>query len=79
MGMTESGKPVEGVRLSHWQRPGIEGTSDADGLIRIRDVPPGKYRVRAEKTGFVASDAATRTEGLPATVATDSMVKAIVF
>jgi protocatechuate 3,4-dioxygenase beta subunit len=49
----ETGKPVEGVRLWHWQRPGIEGTSDADGQVRIRDVPPGKYpRFQVEARGY---------------------------
>ena len=49
----ETGKPAEGVRLWHWQRPGIEGTSDADGRIQIRDVPPGKYpRFQVEATGY---------------------------
>lgn len=49
----ETGKPVAGVSLSHWQKPGIEGTSDADGRIEIRDVPPGTYpRFQVEAKGY---------------------------
>jgi hypothetical protein len=40
---SKTGQPVAGVRLWHRQRPGIDGTSGADGLIRIHDAPPGKY------------------------------------
>lgn len=48
---SESGKPVAGVKLSHWLKPGIEGVSDEKGIILIQDVPPGRYdrfEVKAE-------------------------------
>ena len=32
-----TGEPVPGVRLWHWQHPGIEGRSDDDGVV---DDPP---------------------------------------
>jgi protocatechuate 3,4-dioxygenase beta subunit len=56
-----TGRPVEGVKLSHWQKPGIEGTSGPDGRVEIRDVPPGKYpRFQVEADGYARwwSDAA---------------------
>ncbi|MFI5455562.1 MAG: carboxypeptidase regulatory-like domain-containing protein [Isosphaerales bacterium] len=50
---SETGKPVAGVVLSHWQKPGIEGTSDAVGRIEVRDVPPGKYpRFHVKADGY---------------------------
>jgi protocatechuate 3,4-dioxygenase beta subunit len=48
-----TGKPVAGVHLAHWQKPGIEGTSDADGRVEIRDAPPGKYpRFQVKADGY---------------------------
>ncbi len=50
----ESGKPVAGVKLSHWEKPGVEGTSDANGMIRMRDLPAGNYpRFAVEAKGYV--------------------------
>jgi hypothetical protein len=49
----ETGRPVEGVRLTHWMKPGIEGTSGADGRLVIRDVPPGTYpRFEVKADGY---------------------------
>lgn len=51
---TATGKGVESVKLAHWLRPEIAGTSDAAGTIRIRDVPPGRYpRFEVEAKGYV--------------------------
>ncbi len=50
---SQTGKPIAGVALSHWQKPGIEGTSDANGVIQIQDVPPGKYpRFEVKAKGY---------------------------
>ncbi|MHC5542755.1 carboxypeptidase regulatory-like domain-containing protein, partial [Singulisphaera rosea] len=50
---SESGKPIPGVRLSHWLKPELDGMSDADGRIEIRDVPPGKYpRFQIKARGY---------------------------
>ncbi len=49
----DSGEPVSGAKLSHWQKPGIEGISDERGVIVIRDVPPGAYdRFQVEAPGY---------------------------
>jgi protocatechuate 3,4-dioxygenase beta subunit len=49
----ETHQPIDGVRLWHWQRPGIEGTSDAHGRIEIRDVPAGNYpRFEVKAKGY---------------------------
>ena len=48
-----TGKPIPGVRLWHWQRPGVEGTTGSDGRLEIRDLPPGKYpRFQVEAKGY---------------------------
>ena len=48
-----TGQPVVGVKLTHWMKPGIEGSSDEKGLILIKDVPPGKYpRFQVEAKGY---------------------------
>jgi hypothetical protein len=48
-----TGRPVGGVRLTHWMKPGVEGTSGPDGRIVIRDVPPGTYsRFEVKADGY---------------------------
>lgn len=49
-----TGELVKGVRLHHWEQPGIEGTSEADGMIRITGMFPGEmqFNVDAEKAGY---------------------------
>ncbi len=49
---SETGEPVEGVRLWHWQHPGIEGRSDEDGLVTIPDMLPGRFDFQVEAFGF---------------------------
>ena len=39
----QTGEPVAGVRLHHWQYKGIEGTSDANGNVTIDAMFPGKF------------------------------------
>ena len=49
----DTGQPVAGVKLSHWMKPGIEGSSDEKGILVIKDVPPGKYpRFEVKTTGY---------------------------
>lgn len=50
---SESGQPVPGATLSHWQKPGIEGIADERGVVVIRDVPPGAYdRFEVKADGY---------------------------
>jgi len=46
-----TGRPVAGVRLSHWQHPGIEGRSDKEGLLTIADMMPGRFNFQVESEG----------------------------
>ncbi|MGC8642315.1 MAG: carboxypeptidase regulatory-like domain-containing protein [Isosphaeraceae bacterium] len=49
---SETGEPVEGVRLWHWEHPGIQGRSGEDGLVTIPDMLPGKFNFQVEAAGF---------------------------
>src|SRR5262249_48169083 len=48
----ETGKPVRGVRLWHFQHPGVEGRSDDKGEITIPDMLPGPFAFWVEVTGY---------------------------
>lgn len=39
---SQTGQPVPGVRLWNWQQPDIEGRADAEGIIRLDGVLPGR-------------------------------------
>lgn len=59
----QTGKPLAGVKLEAWMKPGIEGTTKADGRLEIRDVPPGTYpRFAVQAKGYTRwwSDACTQ-------------------
>ncbi|VTR95944.1 sigma-70 family rna polymerase sigma factor : Antirepressor regulating drug resistance protein OS=Singulisphaera acidiphila (strain ATCC BAA-1392 / DSM 18658 / VKM B-2454 / MOB10) GN=Sinac_0255 PE=4 SV=1: Sigma70_r2: Sigma70_r4_2: CarboxypepD_reg: CarboxypepD_reg: CarboxypepD_reg: CarboxypepD_reg: CarboxypepD_reg: CarboxypepD_reg [Gemmata massiliana] len=45
-----SGKPVAGLRLFDWQQKSIDGKSNADGEITIKDMLPGEFTFRVEST-----------------------------
>ena len=47
-----TGKPVSGVRLWHWQHPGIEGRSDQSGLLAIPAMMQGEFRFMIEANGY---------------------------
>lgn len=49
---SESGKPVANVRLWHWQNPGQEGRSDANGEIVIPGMHPGEFKFDVEADGY---------------------------
>jgi beta-lactamase regulating signal transducer with metallopeptidase domain/protocatechuate 3,4-dioxygenase beta subunit len=49
----ETGKPVPNARLWHWQYPGIEGRSDADGVVTIPSMPAGEFTFMIEAPGYV--------------------------
>jgi beta-lactamase regulating signal transducer with metallopeptidase domain/protocatechuate 3,4-dioxygenase beta subunit len=36
-------EPVAGIRLWNWQRPGIDGVSNAEGVLEISNMPPGAF------------------------------------
>jgi beta-lactamase regulating signal transducer with metallopeptidase domain/protocatechuate 3,4-dioxygenase beta subunit len=44
-------EPVEGIRLWSWVRPGIEGVSNADGLLEIENMLPGKFEFNVSAVG----------------------------
>lgn len=50
---SQTNKPLAGVRLWNWQHKGIEGTSDADGVVTIDGMQPGKFDFIVEKKGYV--------------------------
>jgi 5-hydroxyisourate hydrolase-like protein (transthyretin family) len=55
-----TGKPLAGVQVALWRQesgPGFpvprpQATSDADGRFELKDVVPGKYRVRVNAEGY---------------------------
>ena len=49
---SETGRPVEGVRLWHWLHPGIEGRSGADGELAIADMLPGPFNFEVQAVGY---------------------------
>ncbi len=48
---SETGEPVEGIQLWNWQHAGIEGTSNADGLIEIDGMSPGEFEFMVTAVG----------------------------
>jgi len=50
---SQTGKPVEGIRLFHWKHEDVDGTSNSDGSIEIAGMLPGKFEfhVEAEQCG----------------------------
>jgi len=54
----DTGRPVRGalVYVRNQTTPSASQgfATDVDGHYQARDLPPGKYTVRAEKTGFMA-------------------------
>ena len=49
---SETQQPVPNVRLLHWSHPGIEGRSDAQGLLAIDDMLPGDFEFVVEADGY---------------------------
>lgn len=48
-----TGEPVPGVRLWHWQHPGLEALSDADGVATFDDMLPGPFSFDVQSPGDV--------------------------
>jgi hypothetical protein len=48
----ETGKPVPGVRLWHWQHKDVEGRSDAKGEVVIGEMLPGSFEFSIEAAGY---------------------------
>lgn len=44
-------EPVEGIRLWNWQRPGIEGASDSDGILEVDNMLPGNFEFNVSAVG----------------------------
>jgi beta-lactamase regulating signal transducer with metallopeptidase domain len=56
---SETGDPVEGVRLWNWMQKGIEGVSDQNGMLVIDNMLPGEFE-------FIVSASTTAPhDGLP--------------
>lgn len=40
---SQSGEPVQGIRLWNWRQPGIEGVSNEKGELTIENMMPGRF------------------------------------
>ncbi|HEY7314861.1 MAG TPA: M56 family metallopeptidase [Gemmataceae bacterium] len=49
----ETGKPIAGVRLWHWQHRDVEGRSNARGEVEISEMLPSKFDFQVEAAGYV--------------------------
>lgn len=49
---SQTGKPLQGVALSHWQHPGVDGRSNAEGRIEIADMFPGPFSFQVKADGY---------------------------
>ncbi len=47
-----TGDPVPGVRLWHWQHPGVEGRSAKDGFAVVPDLMPGQFKFQVDAPGY---------------------------
>ncbi len=47
-----TGEPVPGVRLWHWQHPGVEGRSNKDGVIEVAGMLPGRFDFMVDAVGY---------------------------
>ncbi len=50
---SQTGQPVPGLRVWNWQQPEIEGRADAEGIIRLDDMLPGRveFQVGDDRVG----------------------------
>src|SRR5262249_14865406 len=57
----QTGLPLLGVRLWHWQHKGVEGRSDERGEVTIPEMLPGPFEFQVEAAGYARwwSDDAT--------------------
>jgi hypothetical protein len=49
----QTNEPVPGVRLWHWQHPGVEGRSDEKGRVTISGLTPGDFSFWVEADDYV--------------------------
>ncbi len=49
---SQTGRPVPNVRLWHWQHPGVEGRSDAQGKLTIAEMLPGDFAFMVDANGY---------------------------
>ncbi len=47
-----TGEPVPGVRLWHWQHPGVEGRSGNHGYALVVDMLPGRFNFQIDAPGY---------------------------
>jgi protocatechuate 3,4-dioxygenase beta subunit len=47
-----AGKPVAGMKLGHWQHPGVKGVSDAEGNVRIAGLMTGLFEFEVSAAGY---------------------------
>lgn len=75
-----AGAPLDGVRLEA-SSPSLQGVrdvaSDGAGSFHLPALPPGRYTVRASKTGFKAAEK-TATVSLDATQAADFVLEPVI-
>lgn len=53
---SETGDPVEGIRLWNWRQKGIEGVSDEDGMLVIENMLPGMFEFVVSTTSTAPYD-----------------------
>jgi beta-lactamase regulating signal transducer with metallopeptidase domain len=49
---SETNQPVAGVKLGHWEHPGVKGVSDAKGELRIAGLTPGPFEFEVGAKGY---------------------------
>ncbi len=49
---SETHQPVPNVRLSNWQHKDVEGRSDKDGIVTIRNMTPGYFQFTIKADGY---------------------------
>lgn len=49
---SQTGEGVAGIRLNHWQHPGLEGTTNAQGELEIRGLIPGPFEFEVKANGY---------------------------
>jgi hypothetical protein len=80
----DTGKPLRRaqVRLTAWDMSARTASTSADGRYEFRDVPPGRYTLRVERSGYLALNYGQRRpgeQGRPLEIADKEVVEKIDF